>query len=281
MKKLLLILTILAAMPVVAMQQASKVELGDLPVEIKEQIMSYVIGSNLNEAVNGIKRLYVVFPDLRKNIEANQAIVNYLINKFDIQTGKKLQEIVSNLQAFEVYKNPEFKQSIEQRKKVLDEAKNLLGYISRGDIDGIKKLVAQGLGKDVIDKTKALEKASDPITLSDETIITMLGLLLDTGASINEVEVTSVGIPDYNLTSESSALTAAVGQIVKGSRQMRGETDMKIVKFLLERGANPNLGKVTMDLGNTYIDKVSALQAAKRANNQELIALLKQHGAKE
>lgn len=68
MKKLFLfVLAQVSLLP--AMQKKQPINenlLANLPIEIQEPIMSYVIGNTLNDAVNGVKRLYAAVPGLKK-----------------------------------------------------------------------------------------------------------------------------------------------------------------------------------------------------------------------
>ena len=125
----------------------AKISLLDtLPADIRAQIISYITGDTLGESVKNIKRFYVASPASRSSVIVNQAILKYLMLKFDYEfkNGNKLQEVVKNLNAFPVFKNPEMLAWIEQEKKRLDDEETLREAAGpAGNIQKVQELINQ------------------------------------------------------------------------------------------------------------------------------------------
>lgn len=276
--KIALIILLSYIMILPAMQKPDENIFVSLPVELQYQIMPYVIGNNLNEAVNDVKRLYVVSPGIRSNIHANQVILNYIIQKFKVDTSKELQKIVNNLNAFEVFKNSEFKALIETKKQELDRMQKLVGElksaIQQNDLARIQQLIQQGVNVNAlyIADEYMLDYKFPPLIHAyyDPNNKNLIETLLKAGANINAQD-----------TEGKTILSLAVQEIL--SRRNQENRNIDFVKLLLEKGASPNLGKaiVRFRLMRRHIAIFSSpLGAAKDRGNEELVELLMQYNAK-
>lgn len=309
MKRLLLLL-FLESLSLSAMQEAhvlhavkkekelaaSRNPLDDLPGELKEQIMHYVIGNNLNEAVGGIKRLYITFPKLRKDVDANKAILIYLMQKFFLNKGK-LQEVVNNLNKFEAFKSPEMLQWIDQQKKRLDDEEELRDASLKGDIKKVEELLKKSININSQDKTDhntALINAA----LDNKSDIAML--LVKSGADVNirnGVNATALFFASFhkNLTLVRELLAKKADPNIKAIGGLwNGQTPLivasavhqpemfftakTIIEELLKAGAHPN---ETDKKGKTAEDYIKSNQKLSDEQNNELLDLIKKYRGKK
>lgn len=199
MKKLLVsVFFLIGIFPAYAFEPGiiQKSPLDVLPDEIRLEILKFVTGDTPVEAIKGIKNFYLVSEKGRKSLQINQAILAYLIGKFTLN-AKELQQIVKNLNQFEVFKNPAMIQWIEDQKTRLHEENLLRQAAFDGDIEKVKKLVEKKINVNARDKhrqtalTLAVSRPMDhtipPQEIEKQNEI--LKILISSGADVNAQQV--------------------------------------------------------------------------------------------
>ena len=211
-----------------------------LPPELQMQILEYITGNTLDEAVKGIKHFYIASPESRKDPFINKIILQYLMQKFPFEKGSTLQKVVKNLSTFPAFKDPEMIQWIEQEKIKLDNTNELRKVSLIGNIEKIKELINKPInidGPDIFGDTALLNAAR-----SNKTNVAQI--LIEKGANVN--------------AQNSSGTTALF------SASDHGNVD--IVKALLAKGANSDL-LVNPKSRSPYAGITPLIEIAKRLEN--------------
>jgi len=324
-----------------AIEAASKRSSGldVLPKDIQVLILQFATGNTLDEAIAGIKRFYIASPKSRESIATTRAILSHLMNKFGLEEGKELQNVVdklSKLESFPVFKNAEMQAWIEKEKKRLDDEFALRDAAGKGNLQQVKDFVERGVaintpkknqsplswaiqknhfdvakyliehGADVNAQGFGLKKAPliDAAQFANPKIVE---LLLANGANVNakdtlgntalmwglsktavrrqfEGEDTkSIAAMLLNAGADPNALNSseysALSYIISNFENIPFYTD--IISLLLEKGAKPNIGKIThYQLGN--LASMPILRYVRDVlHNEDLANLLIKHGTKE
>lgn len=185
----LIIFIMAASASIYAMEKPQKIRastsqpssLDVLPPELQMQILEYITGNTLDEAVKGIKRFYVASPESRKDPFINKIILQYLMQKFIFEKGSDLQKVVKNLSVFPAFKDPEMIQWIEQEKKRLDAGNELRKAAIAGNVEKIKELIKQHVNINA--KNKYANTALINATKGDQHDAVLL--LIEKGANVN------------------------------------------------------------------------------------------------
>ncbi len=208
-----------------------------LPPELQMQILEYITGKTINEAIKGIKRFYVASPESRKSVVINKAILSYLIQHFSLEK-KQLQQVVNNLKVFPAFKDPAMLEWIEQSNKRLDEGA-LRDAAFEGNVKKVEELIKQNVNinsRDYHGHSTALLRAA----LHNKTSTALI--LIEHGADVNAQSY-----------SGRTALCYAANN---------GNVD--IVKALLKKGADPDL---LVNPKSRYAGITPLIETARRLEN--------------
>jgi hypothetical protein len=304
-----MIFIMLASVSINAMEKPQKMEqvtgqpssLDALPPELQMQILEYISGNTLDEAVKGIKRFYIASPESRKDPFINKIILQYLMRKFIFEKGSDLQKVINNLNKFPVFKEPEMIQWIEQEKKRLDSENELRIAAGKGDAEKVRMLINKGINKEARDKYGATSLLHAIQNHKNNAAL----ILIEHGANVNAsdkygssvlVYATNVGNLDIVKALLKKKANPNLQVNPTGTSVYKGETPLmaigewwqshssfsiikEIIEELLKAGADPNIIN-SVDNGKTAADYIRGNSRLSDEQKTELLSLIEKYSKK-
>lgn len=269
-KSLILILFIIAqCLPIVTMKREAEgnpkpqsSSLDVLPADLRNLIMQYVVGDNIYEIAEGIKRFYIAWPKGSTSVATSKELLNYLMQKFDqeFKNGDKLQEVVNRLKKYPAFNNEQMLIWIEQQKQRLDKEESLRQAAYAGDLARVQELINPS-GEELKEKVNVNSRSrKTPLLLAiQQKHLEVIKFLLANGADINQRRsvdgvtplMTAVKAKDPIIVDFLIKNGARVNDINRDGetalyRSIEDANDLaeqrkNIVQMLLAARANPNI----------------------------------------